>query len=54
MIDYEKLSHKYLCNIFFFINKFLQVATLTGSRGCFPLGFLPRKNIRVLIFDLFV
>jgi hypothetical protein len=60
MIDCEKLSCKSLCNIFFCINKFLQVATLVGvvdvsPHGCFSTWVLPCKNIYgVLIFDLVV
>jgi hypothetical protein len=46
MTDCENLTCKYLYNIFFCINKFLQVAMLAGV--------LPCKNIGLLIFDLVV
>jgi hypothetical protein len=43
-IDCEKLSCKFLYNIFFFINKLLQVATLAGDVDVSPQGFYHIKH----------
>jgi hypothetical protein len=44
MINWEKISCKYLCNILFFINKFLQVATLVGAMDVSPQGIYHIKT----------
>jgi hypothetical protein len=44
MIAYEKLSSKALCNIFFCINKLLQVATLVGAVDVSLQGFYHVKT----------
>jgi hypothetical protein len=44
MINCEKVSCKSLYNIFFFINKFLQVATLARAMVVSPYGFYHVKT----------